>query len=292
MHSLAYVYQGSYKMKQALTLFEQARDKTVPKLGPYHPLTLKILNNLGHMYWAYRRTPEAIALLEQVRERELLVLGGNHPATLTTLWDLGEAYRSAGELNKALLLFQHSAAGLEKLNYAHSYAHVILESLSGCHEQLKQFDQAEVWRRKLLPVVKLRDGPESALYAGALTRLGSNLLEQKNPAAAEPILRESLAILQKKQPGAQDTFHTQSLLGAALSSRQKYADAEPLLVQGYEGIYKSTKAPRQKNHDPRTGQRVIDALERLVQQYDDWGKPDEAVKWRKELNEAKAQINH
>jgi eukaryotic-like serine/threonine-protein kinase len=291
MGALAYVYQGGYKMKQALTLFEQARDKTVPKLGPYHPLTLKTLNRLGHMYRAYGRTPEAIALLELVRERELMVLGGHHPLTLTTLWDLALAYRKAGELNKALLLCQQSAAGVERLNYAHSYAHVILESLASCHEQLNQFDQAEVWRRKLLPVVKMRNGPESAEYAEELTRLGSNLLKQKKPASAEPILRESLAILVKQQPGAQDTFHTESLLGAALLGRQKYADAEPLLVRGYLGISESAKAPRQKNHDPRTGQRLIDALERLVEQYDAWGKPDEAAKRRKELEEAKARFN-
>ena len=159
MGTLAYVYQGGYKMKQALTLLEQARDKTVPKLGPYHPLTLKTLHRLGHMYRAYGRTPEAIALLELVRERELMVLGGDHPLTLTTLWDLAGAYRKAGELNKALLLYEQSAAGVERLNYAHSYAHVIVDSLAGCHEQLKQYDQAEVWRRKLLGVVKMRDGP-------------------------------------------------------------------------------------------------------------------------------------
>ena len=63
------------KMKQALTLLEQVRDKTVPKLGPYHPLTLETLNRLGHMYRAYGRMPEAIALLELVRERELWFSG-------------------------------------------------------------------------------------------------------------------------------------------------------------------------------------------------------------------------
>jgi tetratricopeptide (TPR) repeat protein len=168
---------------------------------------------------------------------------------------------------------------------------VILISLASCHEQLNQYDQAEVWRRKLLPVVKMRDGPESAEYAKQLTELGSNLLQQKKPEAAEPILRESLAILRTKQPGAQDTFHTESLLGAALLGRQKYADAEPLLVQGYLGISKSVTTPSQKNHDARTGQRLIKALERLVEQYDAWGKTDEAAKRRKELEEAKARFN-
>ena len=291
MGTLAYIYQGAYKMKQALTLLEQARDKTVPKLGPYHPLTLQTLNRLGHMYRAYGRTPEAIALLELVRERELMVLGGRHPLTLATLWELALAYWNAGDTNKAFLLFQQSAEGVEGLNYAHAHAQLILDTLASCHELLKQYDQAEVWRRKLLTVVKMRDGLESAAYAEELTKLGSNLLEQKKSAAAEPILRESLAILLKKQPGAQHTFHTESLLGAALSGCQKYADAEPLLVRGYLGISNSAKAPSQKNHDPRTGQRLIAALERLVKQYDAWGKPDEAAKRRKELEEAKARFN-
>ena len=291
MGTLAYVYQGAYKMKQALTLLEQARDKTVPKLGPYHPLTLKTLNRLGHMYRAYGRTPEAIALLELVRERELMVLGGHHPLTLATLWELALAYWNAGDAKKALLLCQQSAEGVERLNYAHAYAHVILDTLASFHEQLSQYDQAEVWHRKLLLVVKMRDGLESAEYAEELTKLGSNLLQQKKPVAAEPILRESLAILRKKRPGAQDTFHTESLLGAALLGRQKYADAEPLLVRGYLGISQSAKAPSEKNHDPRAGQRLIDALERLVQEYDAWGKPDEAAKRRKELVEAKARFN-
>ena len=259
MGTLAYVYQGGYKMKQALTLLEQARDKTVPKLGPYHPLTLKTLNRLGHMYRAYGRTPEAIALLELVRERELMVLGGQHPLTLTTLWDLALAYRKAGELNKALLLYQQSAAGVERLNYAHSYAHVILDSLAGCHEQLNQYDQAEVWRRKLLPVVKMRDGPESAEYAEELTKLGSNLLQQKKPAAAEPILRESLAILLQEAAGRPGHVpHRISSWRRPVWAARSMPTPSRSWSGAIWGFPESAKAPSQKNHDPRTGQRLID----------------------------------
>jgi hypothetical protein len=32
------------------------------------------------------------------------------------------------------------------------------------------------------------------------------------------------------------TFNTQSLLGGALLGQKKYAEAEPLLVKGYEGL--------------------------------------------------------
>ena len=133
-----------------------------------------------------------------------MILGGHHPATLITLDDLALAYQDAGKLDKALPLFQQAAAGVEKLKFAHDDAGRIVRNLCKCHEQLKQYDQAEVWRRKWLAVVKEKDGPESAAYAEELTGLGSNLLQQKKYADAEPILRECLAILQKKQPEAWD----------------------------------------------------------------------------------------
>jgi eukaryotic-like serine/threonine-protein kinase len=287
MGYLAYVYQGSYKMKQALDLFEQARDKTVPKLGPYHPLTLRILQNLGHMYRAYRRTPEAIALLEQVRERELMTLGGHHPSTLITLNALALAYRDAGELDKALPLLQQAAAGVEKARFAHGYAYIIVPALSNCLEQLGQYDQAEVWRRKWLAAVKDQHGPVSAAYAEELSGLGSNLLQQKKHADAEPILRESLAILRTKQPASSGMFHTQSLLGAALLGQQKYADAELLLVQGHVGMNDSAKDRGPKRHDTQMTRRLTESLERLVRLYDAWDRPADAARWRKELEARK-----
>jgi hypothetical protein len=39
---------------------------------------------------------------------------------------------------------------------------------------------------------------------------------------------------------------------------------------------------------PRSKGRVPAALERLVQLYDAWGKPDEAARWRQELEAARA----
>ena len=55
-------------------------------------------------------------------------------------------------------------------------------------------------------------------------------------AEAESVLRESLAIRQKKQPNRWNTFNAQSMLGGALLGQKKYADAEPLLLAGYDGM--------------------------------------------------------
>jgi hypothetical protein len=99
---------------------------------------------------------------------------------------------------------------------------------------------------------------------------------------AESPLTEALAIREKKVPDAWTTFNTKSMLGGALVGQKKYADAEPLLLAGYEGMKK------REDKIPAYGKiRLTEAVERLVQHYDATDKKDEAAKWRKELEARK-----
>src|SRR5262249_56616058 len=125
---------------------------------------------------------------------EVKKLGADHPLTLTTLNNLAGAYLAAWKLEQALPLFQQAATGIEKRQFRHQYAGRILGNLSDCHEQLKQYQPAEAWRRKWLAVVKEKAGPQSPDYAAALTDLGRNLLLQHQHAKAEATLRESLTL--------------------------------------------------------------------------------------------------
>jgi tetratricopeptide (TPR) repeat protein/tRNA A-37 threonylcarbamoyl transferase component Bud32 len=111
--------------------------------------------------------------------------------------------------------------------------------------------------------------------AGSLTQAG-------RVAEAESTLRHYLAVCGRAAPDAWTTFHARSLLGGALLGQRKYSDAEPLLVQGYEGM----KA-RQAKVPPEGKARLAEALARLIQLYDAWDKKDEAAKWRKELGAIK-----
>jgi serine/threonine protein kinase/tetratricopeptide (TPR) repeat protein len=289
MGNLAYVFQGSYRMNEALKLFREARDKIVPKLGDYHPLTLVILRNLGHMLRVYSQSnntvaPEAIALLELVRERELMVLGGQHPNTIPTLWDLAGAYKTTFGPSKALPLYQQAATSLEKLNFEHSYADLILDAFSRCLEDLKQFEQAERWRRVNLKVIGRQFGAESVDYAEELIRIGSLLLQQGKPAAAEPILRQALAILEKR-PNAGEKLYAQSLLGTAAADQGQTAEAEQLLIEAYRGM--KDLEVNHKGKGSLRWSRQVSALTRLVQLYDATNKPEDAAKWRKELDEVR-----
>jgi serine/threonine protein kinase/tetratricopeptide (TPR) repeat protein len=280
MGNLAYVYQGSYRMREALKLFQDARDKIVPRLGDYHPLTLLILRNLAHMLRVYQQNKDAIALLEQVRERELMVLGSQHPNALPTLWELAGAYSNTGDRRKALILYQQAAAAVEKVNFEHSYAHLILTALSLCLEELKELEQAERWRRTALELAKRQHGVESVDYAEELIRIGSLLLQQKKPMAAEPNLRQALAILEKRL-NAGETLYAQALLGAALADQGQNGEAEGLLINAYLGM--KNFETQHKGQGRLPWRRQAAAAARLVQLYDATHQVDAAAHWRSEL---------
>jgi tetratricopeptide (TPR) repeat protein len=91
---------------------------------------------------------------------------------------------------------------------------------------------------------------------------------------SEPLLRECLSARERKWPDSWQTFNTRSQLGGSLMGRENYAVAEPLLIQGYEGL----KARKAKIPAPsRT--RLREAASRIVKLYESWGRPKKAAEW-------------
>jgi tetratricopeptide (TPR) repeat protein len=276
LNNLANRYHAAGKMRQALALFEQARDAAVPKLGPDHRSTLIILDNLARSYRVFGRAAEAVTLAQQVSDTRMTTLGPNHPDTIYTLDNLGQAYQDAGQPEKALASFQQAAAGLEKLEFSHTEAGRIIGDLCDCLERRQQFDRAQAWRNKWLAAVKKKDGPDSATSAGDLVEQAEDMLRRGRHMSAEALLRECVSILQRKRPGDWTTFRAQSLLGVALLAQDKYAQAEPLLLEGYEGL-----AARKAQIPPiLASHRVAEAGERVVRLYEAWGKSEQATRWR------------
>ncbi len=283
MNNLAAGYWAAGKLDLALPLLEHTLKLGKAKLGPDHPDTLTNMGNLAAAYRTAGRLPQAIELFEQVRDAELKKLGADHPSTLTTLGNLAGAYQAAGKRSQAIDFYEQAATGVEKRRFLHEHAEGIIRDTIRAYEAAKQLDKAESWRRKWLAVVKAEVGTDAPAYAGEMAALAQNLLQRQKWTDAETILRESLAIRERKEPDAWTTFNTKSMLGAALLGQKKYADAAPLLIKGYEGMKE-----REDKIPPQGKPRLTEALERLVQLYDAWDKPAEAAKWRKELEARKA----
>jgi hypothetical protein len=151
-------------------------------------------------------------------------------------------------------------------------------NLANAQESLGHWSDAETLRRDALARRRKTVKPDSPLLAGDLDGLGRNLLKQAKWSEAEAVLRECLAIRAKAIPDDWRRFHSMSLLGGALLGQGKCTEAEPLVVQGYEGM----KAREAKIPVPAKS-RLTEAAERVVQLYEAWGQPEQAAAWKQKL---------
>jgi hypothetical protein len=131
-------------------------------------------------------------------------------------------------------------------------------------------------------------GPDHPDTDFSRERLGAAYNAASLFAKSEPMLRQCLTFREKNAPDGWWTFDTRSTLGGSLLGQKKFAEAEPLIVSGYEGMKaRETKIP------PSGKPLLAEAAERVVNVYEAWGKKDKAAEWRARLakpsNEAKSR---
>lgn len=89
---------------------------------------------------------------------------------------------------------------------------------------------------------------------------------------AKPLLEESLQMHRQRFPERNGrSANIESILGSCLTALGMYDDAEPLVLSAYETLDTCRSAPPTQT---TTG------LDRVVQLYEAWGKPDQAAQWR------------
>jgi tetratricopeptide (TPR) repeat protein len=273
INNLAMGYGAAGKLDRALPLWEETLKLRKAKLGPDHPYTLTSMNNLAGGYWSARQLDKSVPLFEETLKLQERKLGRQHPDTQLTVANLGVIYRDAGRVQEALPLLEE-AFQTAKRNPTLRWVGLALFDGYGkagkTAEAARLVTELLADARKQLP----KDSPQ---LAGMLAQFGLSLLQAHAYPDAEALLRECLTIRDKAQPDAWTTFNAMSMLGAALLGQKKYADAEPLLLKGYEGIKQ-----RQKTIPPPGLTRIPKALDRLIEYYTATNKLDEAKKWRAE----------
>jgi len=96
---------------------------------------------------------------------------------------------------------------------------------------------------------------------------------------SELLARETETTERAKRPDSWLRFWAESLVGASVAGEKKYAEAEPLLLEGYRGMLarKDRIAVPNRRH-------LSSANEWILQLYAAWGKPEKAAQWRAEGN--------
>jgi serine/threonine protein kinase/tetratricopeptide (TPR) repeat protein len=267
---------------RAIPTLEGAVKDAEAKLGAEHPMTLRCRGSLAVTYQANEQRARALPLLERNLKISIAKQGEEHPDTVIFRVNLAAALRDNGELAKALPILETSVGQAERaFGTIHPTTLQITQIWLDTLEQTKDWDRVVKGRQSVVAVERQRKKDDSRL-AEALSKLGRTFLAAGRAAEAEGPLREAWTIQKRSEPDFWTTFLTQSMLGGALLGQKKHADAEPLLLAGYNGLrQRAAKIP------PLRKQLLTDALERLVQCYDASGKPDEAAKWRKDLEKIK-----
>jgi tetratricopeptide (TPR) repeat protein len=270
MNRLATAYGFVGRCREAVAIQEEILNIRVREFGPDHLTTIDSVSDLANACWLAGHGERAITLALQVLEKRGAVFGPSHEATVDAMHRLAMIYLTFGPL-------EESIAWCEKVLAITPDASWPLKIYARALQKAGRLDEADRQLRKVLEIArKLSDRrAREALVAVVQVYLGQNLLLQGRYDEAETVAREALAFWEKETPDTWQRFFVMTLVGGALMEQEKYAEAEPLLVHGYEGIKQ-----REAFMTASFSHLLPDAGERLIRFYEMTNQPEKVRAWR------------
>jgi tetratricopeptide (TPR) repeat protein len=243
-------------------------------LGRDHPEALRIAGYLAAARSKLNKFAEATQGLDDTLKGQRNVLSVNHAETFRT------------EMNRAVILLQQDklAEGevilrelitrmRQHLSGDDPLLGAALMSQAAALLDLGRTGEAEPLSSEAIAIMcktMPREHPQVVNAEGAHAAI---LLANGKPGEAETLANRVTEIRSRPgwvgNPARLGTI--KSVMGGALAAQKKFAEAEPLLLEGFRTIESDPKADKR---------RRADALRRLVQLYDSLGKPEEANRWR------------
>jgi hypothetical protein len=279
--TLVALYISESKYAQARALLEKGLGSYRRLYGPEHPFTGREMFGLAKVLFGEGNYAQAENLLEHLQALYLRVYGPRHPNLFYVQSTLGQTYVEEGKSSQGISLLQktvenlRSAAGLDprdalKAEVALGWAYDATGSLAAAER---------IWSQAL-PAYRTLGKDDEISAADLAELLGQNLSKQRRYAEAEPLLRQAVAVREKRDPGDWGRFRARAFLGACLAGQRQYAQAEPLLLSGYEGMRQdAARMPaKQRKWIRSTGEQIVDL-------YSQWSKPAQAAQWRAKLQQ-------
>ncbi|HTV82225.1 MAG TPA: serine/threonine-protein kinase [Acidobacteriaceae bacterium] len=271
-----YVAEGKYVEGEALLSRNiEARRRT---LGPEHPDTVNSMFDLANAYLDQGKYAQAEPLFRQVYETRRLAFGPEHISTLLALSGLAVALDNQGHYAQAEPLFRQIEGTMRRV-LGPEDIDTLWETvnLGEAYEGLGKYDLARTYEAQALAGLRRVQRPEYPETLTAEADLALDDVSLGDCTQAEPLAREVLEKDKKVQPDDVERFFAESMLGACLTGEKKYAEAEPLLLEGYQGMV-TRKARMLAVPDLRELDR---AREWIVELYRASGKPEKAIEWKK-----------
>jgi serine/threonine protein kinase/Tfp pilus assembly protein PilF len=265
--------------REAIGIYRKHHNGEDPDLALTLVALGKSLSGQGKLVEAESLFREALARLRKAFGGA--PFGGAHPRIAQSLNNLALNLAAQSKLNEAETLAREALAMVGKVQGEHHPDVVYpLNTLALILQDQSKWSEAESLYRDNLPAMRTQLSPDSRQLAVALVQLAYTLLMEGKFAEAEMLGRECLAIREKTMPDDWLTFGTRSLVGGTLLAQKRYAEAEPLLLSGYEGMRE------REQHIPLAGKpRLKEALQRVVELYEATGRLNQSVQWRQRLDD-------
>jgi len=276
MNNLANVYLEEGKLPQAGELYSQTLEIQRRVLGPEHSRTVMTMGNLAAIYLEEGKYPQAVELQSQALQVARRTLGPEHPLTLAFMGNLALEYGLDSKYAQAEALFNQTLEIMRRVRGSeHPSTLIHTADFASIYQREGKYELAETYAALALKGRRHALGSEHPDTLASEADLALAYVSQGKFAEAEPLARDALEAEKKIQPDDWQRYRAASLLGASLAGQKKYAEAEPLLLEGYQGMLarKDRIGIPERYHLDRAHDWVI----RL---YQAWGKPQKADEWR------------
>jgi serine/threonine protein kinase/Tfp pilus assembly protein PilF len=273
LNNVADALKAQGKYAEAEPLMREAVELARKLYGDKHVNVARAVNNLAAILRMRGKYAEAEPLYREALSTGREIFGEGHPAVAASLNNLAslllveEKYAEAEPLYIETLAMRRDIYGEE-----HPAVATTLQNLGVLNQRLGNYDAAESYYSQSLTMRRKLLGEEHPHVSNSLLGLGSLFIDKGEPSRAEPLLGRSLELRRAADPVNELRIaNAESMLGGCLTALGRFEEAESLLVRSHPVIESSTRpSPAQKQ----------EALDRVIELYERWGKTDRAEAYR------------
>ena len=281
INNLGTILEDQGKFAEAERTHLEALAMRTNVFGAEHADVAGSLHNLARVLCDEGRYAEAERLHQQALDMRRKLLGLEHPQVAQSLHGLASVLCAEAKLTESesnyvqALTIRTNRLGREHPDVAQS-----LQGLAIVRREQGRLQDAESLCRQATEMRRKVLGNDHPHVATSLEELAVVLLRENQPTQAEPLARECLTIRESRLPDDWRTYSAKAVLGASLLAQNKYADAEPLMVSGCQGML-DRRARIPSDMKPR----VKEALGQLEQLFEATNRGGQAVEWKKKETE-------
>jgi serine/threonine protein kinase/Tfp pilus assembly protein PilF len=280
LKNLGYMLKDT-KPAEAETMLREALATSERLLGSDNPRVVDARNCLAQVLQIQGKLAEAETLNREALAAYSMWMDGDHPGVGLTLNNLGSVLSDQHRFSEAETMFREALSRKRRsLGEDHPEVAKTVNNLAFVLLQQGKTGETELLFREALRRTRDTLPAGSPALASLIAQLAGVLLMEEKFEEAEPLIRECLAIREEKSPDDWLTFSAQRMLGSSLLGQRRYAEAEPLLLCGYEGMEQ-----REANIPGGARGRLREALQALAELYEVQGHVALAAEWKKKLED-------